>query len=37
MFEELHKGHRRLRVIDTLSTPAATHLRYRIDAEGFRP
>ena len=36
MFEELYKGHIRLRAVDTLLTPAATHLRYRIDTEGPR-
>jgi dihydrofolate reductase len=30
MFEDLHKGHVRLQVLDVLSTPAATHLRYRV-------
>jgi dihydrofolate reductase len=30
MFEDLHKGHVRLEVVDTLATPSATHLRYRI-------
>jgi hypothetical protein len=30
MFEDLHKGHLHLQVADTVATPAATHLRYRI-------
>ena len=30
MFEELHTGHVRLEPVDTLATPSATHLRYRI-------
>jgi dihydrofolate reductase len=30
MFEDLHKGHVRLQAVDVLSTPSATHLRYRI-------
>ena len=30
MFEDLHKGHVRLEMVDALSTPSATHLRYRI-------
>ena len=30
MFEDLHKEHVRMRVVDALSTPSATHLRYRI-------
>jgi hypothetical protein len=30
MFEDLHKGHVRLQTVDALSTPSATHLRYRI-------
>lgn len=30
MFEDLHTRHVPLQVIDTLSTPSATHLRYRI-------
>ena len=30
MFEDLHKGHVRLQPVDALSTPSATHLRYRI-------
>ena len=30
MFEEFHKGHVRLEPVDTLATPSATHLRYRI-------
>jgi dihydrofolate reductase len=30
MFEDLHKGHLHLQVADTIATPAATHLRYRI-------
>jgi dihydrofolate reductase len=27
---DLHKGHVRLQAVDALSTPSATHLRYRI-------
>ena len=30
MFEDLHKGHVRLEPVNALSTPFATHLRYRI-------
>jgi dihydrofolate reductase len=30
MFEDLHKGHVRLEAVNALSTPSATHLRYRI-------
>lgn len=30
MFEDLHQGHVRLEMSDALSTPPATHLRYRI-------
>jgi dihydrofolate reductase len=30
MFEDLQKGHVRLEPVDVLSTPSATHLRYRI-------
>jgi hypothetical protein len=30
MFEDLHTGHVPLEVVDVLSTPSATHLRYRI-------
>jgi dihydrofolate reductase len=30
MFEELHKGHLPLEVLDVVSTPSATHLHYRI-------
>jgi dihydrofolate reductase len=30
MFEELHKGHQWLEPVDVLSTPTATHLRYRV-------
>lgn len=30
MFQSLHNGHMRLEVVDVISTPSATHLRYRI-------
>jgi dihydrofolate reductase len=30
LFEHFHNGHMALRAVDTLSTPSATHLRYRI-------
>jgi dihydrofolate reductase len=30
LFAELHKGHVRLEPVDVLSTPSATHLRYRV-------
>lgn len=30
MFDDLHKGHVQLQAVDTLATPDATHLRYRI-------
>jgi dihydrofolate reductase len=32
MFEDLHKGHLRLRAVDVLSTPSVTHVRYRVVA-----
>ncbi len=30
MFDELGAGHLGLKLLDVLSTPAATHLRYRV-------
>jgi dihydrofolate reductase len=30
MFEDLHKGHVRLEAVETVATPSATHLRYRV-------
>ena len=30
MFGDLHKGHLSLEPVETLATPSATHLRYRI-------
>ena len=30
MFEDVHKGHVQMEIVDTVATPSATHLRYRI-------